>query len=106
MTDSAAVVDVSRYYPGSGQREALLDAMRRVASEAAAADGCFGAQVCGSDQDGEALVRDLAVGIGFGDGGVRELLRVRRGTRALHLARGSSRAERAPQTRVAVTGTS
>jgi quinol monooxygenase YgiN len=56
MTDSAAVIDVSRYYPGPGQGGALLDAMRRVASRAAAADGCFGAQVCESDQDGEALV--------------------------------------------------
>jgi quinol monooxygenase YgiN len=55
MTDSAAVVDVSRYYAGPGQGEALLDAMRRVASKAAAV-GCFGAQVCESDQDGEALV--------------------------------------------------
>ncbi|MBV9278744.1 MAG: antibiotic biosynthesis monooxygenase [Chloroflexi bacterium] len=55
-TDSAAVVDVSRYYPGPGQGEALLDAMRRVASKASAAEGCFGAQVCQSDQDGEALV--------------------------------------------------
>jgi len=56
MTDHSAVVDVSRYYPGPGQGEALLDAMRRVASKAAAADGCYGAQVCESDQDGEALV--------------------------------------------------
>jgi heme-degrading monooxygenase HmoA len=56
MSDNASVVDVSRYYPGPGQGGALLDAMRRVASKAAAADGCFGAQVCHSDQDGEALV--------------------------------------------------
>lgn len=56
MTDSAAVVDVSRYYPRPGQGGALLDAMRRVASKAATADGCFGAQVCQSDQDGDAFV--------------------------------------------------
>lgn len=56
MTDSAGVVDVSRYHPGPGQGEALLDAMRRVASKAAAADGCYGAQVCEFDQDGGVLV--------------------------------------------------
>jgi hypothetical protein len=33
MTDSVAVVDVSRYSPGPGQGEALLDAMRRAASD-------------------------------------------------------------------------
>ena len=55
MTERAAIIDVSRYHSAPGQREALLDVMRRMASKAAAAEGCFGAQVCESDQDPEAL---------------------------------------------------
>lgn len=56
MAEHATVVDVSRYYPAGGKRDELLDAMRGLASAASSANGCFGAQVCTSDQDGEALV--------------------------------------------------
>ena len=56
MTERAAILDVSRYHPAPGQREALLGVMQRMASKAAGAEGCFGAQVCESDQDPEALV--------------------------------------------------
>ena len=60
MTERAAIIDVSRYHPAPGQREALLDVMRRMASKATSAEGCFGAQVCESDQDPEALADGLA----------------------------------------------
>ena len=56
MTERSAIIDISRYHPAAGQREALLDVMRRMASKAAAAEGCFGAQVCEADQDSEELV--------------------------------------------------
>lgn len=56
MAEHAAVIDVSRYYPASGKRDELLQAMRMLAAEAAETDGCFGAQVCASDRDPEALV--------------------------------------------------
>ena len=56
MAEHAAVIDVSRYYPASGRRDDLLAAMRRLAAGAAEAEGCFGAQVCTSDRDPEALV--------------------------------------------------
>ena len=56
MADHATVIDVSRYYPSEGKRDELLAAMRRLAGAASSAPGCFGAQVCASDRDGEALV--------------------------------------------------
>jgi quinol monooxygenase YgiN len=56
MAEHAAVIDVSRYYPSPGRRDELLAAMRTLAGMAASSEGCFGAQVCGSDRDQEALV--------------------------------------------------
>lgn len=56
MAEHAAVIDVSRYYPASGKRNELLEAMKRMADLAAASEGCFGAQACVSDHDGEALI--------------------------------------------------
>ena len=56
MAEHASVVDVSRYYPAAGKREELLAAMRRLATAAAGSNGCFGAQICASDRDAEALV--------------------------------------------------
>jgi quinol monooxygenase YgiN len=56
VADHAAVVNVSRYQPASGKRNELLAAMRRMAVRAAAAQGCFGAQTCESDQDQQDLI--------------------------------------------------
>ncbi len=56
MTEHAAVIDISRYYPAPGKRDELLRAMKQMAERAAASDGCFGAQACDSDQDEEALI--------------------------------------------------
>jgi len=56
MTEHAAVIDVSRYYPAPGKRDELTHAMKQMAERAASSEGCFGAQACGSDQDEEALV--------------------------------------------------
>ena len=56
MAEHAAVIDVSRYYPASGKRDELLDAMKKIADLAASSEGCFGAQACVSDQDGDALI--------------------------------------------------
>ncbi len=56
MADHATLIDVSRYYPAEGRREELLEAMRRLARAAAESPGCFGAQVCTSDSESEALV--------------------------------------------------
>jgi quinol monooxygenase YgiN len=56
MAEHATVVDVSRYYPADGRREALLGAMRRLAETVSQAPGCFGSQVCTSDGDAEALI--------------------------------------------------
>jgi quinol monooxygenase YgiN len=56
VTEHAAVIDVSRYYPAPGKRDELLRAMKQMADRAASSDGCFGAQACDSDQDEEGLV--------------------------------------------------
>ena len=56
MSEHAAVIDVSRYYPAPGRRDDLLNAMHRVAEVTGGSPGCFGAQVCQSDRDGDALV--------------------------------------------------
>jgi len=56
MPEHAVVVDVSKYYAADGRRDDLLSAMRRMAAAASSAEGCFGAQVCTSDRDAEAVV--------------------------------------------------
>jgi quinol monooxygenase YgiN len=56
MAEHAHVIDVSRYYPAPGKRDELVQAMLRMASAAATSEGCFGAQACESDQDGDSLV--------------------------------------------------
>jgi len=56
MAEHAAVIDVSRYYSAPGKRDELLSAMKEMAGQAAASEGCFGATACASDQDGEALI--------------------------------------------------
>ena len=56
MPEHAVVVDVSRYHAAPGKREELLAAMKRIADQAAASDGCFGAQACASNQEPEVLV--------------------------------------------------
>lgn len=56
MTEHAAVIDVSRYYPAPGKHDELFAAMKKIADMAASSDGCFGAQACVSDQDGDALI--------------------------------------------------
>jgi quinol monooxygenase YgiN len=56
MTERAGVIDVSRYYPAPDKRDELLRAMKQMAERAASSDGCFGAQACDSDQDGDALI--------------------------------------------------
>lgn len=56
MAEHATVIDVSRYYPAEGKRDGLVNAMKRLASAAADAPGCFGSQVCTSERDPEALI--------------------------------------------------
>src|SRR5438105_900498 len=64
MPEHAAIIDVSRYYPAPGKREELLAAMQTLASSASSRPGCFGAQACESDQEGEgfALAPDPLAG--------------------------------------------
>ncbi|HSP09114.1 MAG TPA: antibiotic biosynthesis monooxygenase family protein [Candidatus Dormibacteraeota bacterium] len=56
MAEHAKVIDVSRYYPAQGKRDELLSAMKELAAKAASSPGCYGAQVCESDQEQDALV--------------------------------------------------
>jgi quinol monooxygenase YgiN len=56
MDEHAVVIDVSRYHPAAGKREELLAAMQRLADQASAADGCFGAKACASDQEPDSLI--------------------------------------------------
>ena len=56
MAEHAIVIDVSRYYPAQGKRQELLSAMKTMADRAGESKGCFGAQACESDSDGESLV--------------------------------------------------
>lgn len=56
MAEHAVVLDVSRYQPASGRREELISGMKRIAARAAQSEGCFGAQVCTSNEDPNTLV--------------------------------------------------
>jgi quinol monooxygenase YgiN len=56
MAEHAAVINVSRYRPAPGKRQELMAAMKRMAEQAANSKGCFGAQVCESDDGREDLI--------------------------------------------------
>ena len=56
MEQHAVVLDVSRYRPADGKRDEMLAEMKKIADRANAADGCFGAQVCISSSDKDAIV--------------------------------------------------
>jgi quinol monooxygenase YgiN len=55
-TDHASLVRVTHFYPSDGQRETVIGLLKAIADSARTAPGCFGGQVCTSDQDPEAVV--------------------------------------------------
>ena len=52
----AVVLDVSRYRPAAGNRDEVLAEVKKLVDRAARADGCYGAQVCLSSSDRDALI--------------------------------------------------
>lgn len=56
MEEHAVVLDVSRYRPAEGKREEMVTEMKKIATRASEAEGCFGAQVCTSNSDKGALI--------------------------------------------------
>jgi quinol monooxygenase YgiN len=56
MADHATVVDVERFWPADGKAGEVLIELRRVRDLTDHAPGCFGAQVCRSQEDPEILV--------------------------------------------------
>ena len=55
-TDHATLVRVTHFYPSEGNRDSLVGLLKAIAESARKAPGCFGGQVCTSDQDTEAVV--------------------------------------------------
>jgi quinol monooxygenase YgiN len=55
-TDHASLVRVTHFYPSDGNRDTLVGLLKAIADSARKAPGCFGGQVCSSDQDPEAVV--------------------------------------------------
>jgi quinol monooxygenase YgiN len=55
-TDHATLVRVTHFYPNEGNRDTLVGLLKSIAESARGAEGCFGGQVCDSDQDPEAVV--------------------------------------------------
>jgi quinol monooxygenase YgiN len=55
-TDHATLVRVTHFYPSEGNRDSLVGLLKTIADSARGAQGCFGGQVCDSDQDTEAVV--------------------------------------------------
>jgi quinol monooxygenase YgiN len=56
MTDHATVIEVERFAPADGKAGELLIDLKGVRDLADHAPGCFGAQVCRSQEDPEVLV--------------------------------------------------
>ena len=56
MADHATLIRVTHFYPSEGNRETVAGLLKEVADSARKAPGCFGGQVCTSDQDPEAVV--------------------------------------------------
>jgi quinol monooxygenase YgiN len=54
--DHASLVRVTHLYPSDGNRETVIGLLKAIAESARRAPGCFGGQVCTSDQDTEAVV--------------------------------------------------
>jgi quinol monooxygenase YgiN len=55
-TDHATLVRVTHFYPSEGNRDTLVGLLKAIAESARKAPGCFGGQVCSSDQDTDAVV--------------------------------------------------
>ena len=55
-TDHATLLRVTHFYPSDGNRDSLIGLLKAIAESARKAPGCFGGQVCSSDQDTEAVV--------------------------------------------------
>ncbi len=56
MADHARLVRVNRFRPAAGKEKEVVDGLKKMRERAAAAEGCFGAQVSRSREDPEVLV--------------------------------------------------
>lgn len=56
MADHATVVRVARFRPSPGKEDDVMTALRNLRDAADAHPGCFGAQVCRSQEDSGVLV--------------------------------------------------
>ena len=54
--DHATLVRVTHFYPSAGNRETVSGLLKEIANSARNAPGCFGGQICSSDQDPDAVV--------------------------------------------------
>src|SRR2546428_6140412 len=54
--DHATLVRVTHFYPSEGNRDTAVGLLKAIAESARKAPGCYGAQICASDQDPEAVV--------------------------------------------------
>lgn len=56
MTEHAGLIQVTTFRPVPGRRDEVLALCAETQERAAAADGCFGAQMCTVDEDPDAVV--------------------------------------------------
>jgi quinol monooxygenase YgiN len=56
VAEHASVIRVTRFQPAPGKREELVRRLEEGAEQMRQMDGCFGSQICASDQSSEAIV--------------------------------------------------
>jgi|SRR5579872_4566428 len=56
MAEHAAVIRIARYQAAAGKRDELLKILQDGTNQIREMEGCFGAQICSSNQSSDALV--------------------------------------------------
>ena len=56
MAEHASVIRVTRFQPAPGKRDELVRRLEEGAEQMRQLDGCFGSQVCASDQSSDVIV--------------------------------------------------
>jgi quinol monooxygenase YgiN len=56
MAEHAAVIRIARYRPAEGKRDELLKRLQDGTHQIREMEGCFGAQICSSNQSPDSLV--------------------------------------------------
>ncbi len=56
MAEHASVIRITRFQPAPGKRDELVRRLEQGAEQMRGLEGCYGSQICASDQSSDAIV--------------------------------------------------